>query len=206
MCDNVNNNPFAGLFSTINDAVSFSSQNQTIINENNGIRHVTELENENVHNTTEPTNFRDSKDSEIDTQVNHLLSDIFGITLHATETNGHQKRKLVFIDVDSIEQAVFERLMLPDLESKLIPMEDSQEIYCDSHTLEKQAISYLFQSYCRLQQYKNKLELSNVLHKIRQVILQNAGVALQEPDLFEGQEVICIQLYLISLLKIYAHE
>ncbi|XP_053995108.1 ubiquitin conjugation factor E4 A [Hylaeus volcanicus] len=189
MCDNVNNNPFAGLFSTINDAVSFSSQSQMIINENNGINYVTELENINVPGTTKSTNFQDFKDSKTDSQVNYLLADIFGITLHATEVNEHQKHKLVHVNVDSIEQAVFERLMLPDIESKLVPIENSQHIPCDSHTLKKQVISYLFESYCRLQRYKNKLELSDILDEMRRVILQNAAVALQEPDLFEGQEV-----------------
>ncbi|XP_043248079.1 ubiquitin conjugation factor E4 A isoform X1 [Colletes gigas] len=189
MCDNVNNNPFAGLFSTINDAMSFSSQNQTVIDENNATNYVTEPENINVHDTTEPTDLKNSKDSKINSQINQLLGDIFGITLYATESNDHQKQRLIFVDVDTIEQAVFERLMLPDLESKLVPVEGCQEMPCDSHTLDEQAISYLFESYCRLQRYNNKLELSDTFCQIHQVILQNAGVALQEPYLFEGQEV-----------------
>lgn len=189
MCDNVNNNPFAGLFSTINDAVSFSSQNQAIINESNRVNFVAQFEEKHVDDVTETINFQDSKDFRIDNQVNRLLGDILGITLHGTEVNEHQKRRLVFIDVDSIEQAVFERLMLSDIESKLIPTENSQEILTDSHTTEKQVIPYLFESYCRLQQYKNKEEFSHILSKISQIILQNASVALQEPELFEEQEV-----------------
>ncbi|XP_031827892.1 ubiquitination factor E4A [Nomia melanderi] len=189
MCDNVSNNPFAGLFSTINDAVSFSSQNQTIINEDGGVNYVTKLENINVHDRTIPTNVQDSKGSKIDNQVNHLLADVFGITLHETELNGTNNHKLIFIDADSIEEAVFERLMLPDLESKLVFGGDSQRTSCDPHTLDKQAISYLFQSYCRLQQYQNKEELHDTVCKMQQIILQNTGVALQEPDLFEGQEI-----------------
>ncbi|XP_033329559.2 ubiquitination factor E4A [Megalopta genalis] len=189
MCDNVDNNPFAGLFSTINDAVSFSSQNQTIIKENNEIDYVTKLENINVHDRTKITNVEGSKGSQDDVVVNHLFADVFGITLHATGTDVHKNQKLVFIDVDSIEQAVFERLMLPDPESKIVSFKDSQEISDDSHALEKQAICYLFQSYCRLQRYQNEEELGDVVHKMQQVILQNAGVALQEPDLFQGQEI-----------------
>ncbi|XP_076302287.1 ubiquitin conjugation factor E4 A-like, partial [Lasioglossum baleicum] len=189
MCDNVNNNPFAGLFSTINDAVSFSSQNQAIINESNRVNFVAQFEEKHVDDVTETINFQDSKDFRIDNQVNRLLGDILGITLHGTEVNEHQKRRLVFIDVDSIEQAVFERLMLSDIESKLIPTENSQEILTDSHTTEKQVIPYLFESYCRLQQYKNKEEFSHILSKISQIILQNASVALQEPELFEEQEI-----------------
>lgn len=187
MCDNVNNNPFAGLFSTINDAVSFSSQNQTNINENNKVNHVAQLENKNIDNITGTINFQDSKDSKINNQVNCLLGDILGITLHGIEMNEHQKRRLIFVNVDSIEQAVFERLMLSDLESKLVPIENS--LFTDSHTIEKQVIPYLFESYCRLQKYQNKSEFSNILCKINQVILQNTSVALQEPELFEEQKV-----------------
>lgn len=187
MCDNVNNNPFAGLFSTINDAVSFSSQNQTNINENNKVNHVAQLENKNIDNITGTINFQDSKDSKINNQVNCLLGDILGITLHRIEANEHQKCRLIFVNVDSIEQAVFERLMLSDLESKLVPIENS--LFTDSHTIEKQVIPYLFESYCRLQKYQNKSEFSNILCKINQVILQNTSVALQEPELFEEQKV-----------------
>ncbi|XP_016912491.1 ubiquitin conjugation factor E4 A isoform X2 [Apis cerana] len=187
MCDNVNNNPFAGLFSTINDAVSFSSQNQTNINENNKVNHVAQLENKNIDNITGTINFQDSKDSKINNQVNCLLGDILGITLHRIEANEHQKCRLIFVNVDSIEQAVFERLMLSDLESKLVPIENS--LFTDSHTIEKQVIPYLFESYCRLQKYQNKSEFSNILCKINQVILQNTSVALQEPELFEEQKI-----------------
>ncbi|XP_034174785.1 ubiquitination factor E4A isoform X1 [Osmia lignaria lignaria] len=189
MCDNVNNNPFAGLFSTINDAVSFSSQNQTIINESNRVNYIAQLEDKNVDNTKEITNFQDSKDFRNDSQVNRLLGDIFGITLHIIKSNEEQKRKLVFVNVDSIEQAVFERLMLSDLESKLVPVGNSQDTVNDSHTLEKLVMYYLFESYCRLQRYQNKIECSDIIQKIRQVILQNAAVALQEPKLFEEQEI-----------------
>ncbi|XP_043587076.1 ubiquitin conjugation factor E4 A [Bombus pyrosoma] len=189
MCDNVNNNPFAGLFSTINDAVSFSSQSQAIINENNRVSYVAQLGDKNVDNITGIKNLQGSKDSRIDNQVNRLLGDVFGITLHEIGANEHQKRRLVLVNVDSIEQAVFERLMLSDLESKLVPIDNSQQVLSDPHTTEKQVIPYLFESYCRLQLYQNKPELSDVLCKISRVILQNASVALQEPELFEEQEI-----------------
>lgn len=189
MCDNVNNNPFAGLFSTINDAVSFSSQSQAIINENNRVSYVAQLGDKNVDNITGIKNLQDSKDSRINNQVNRLLGDVLGITLHEIGANEHQKRRLVLVNVDSIEQAVFERLMLSDLESKLVPIDNSQQVLSDPHTTEKQVIPYLFESYCRLQLYQNKPELSDVLCKISRVILQNASVALQEPELFEEQEV-----------------
>ncbi|XP_076286750.1 ubiquitination factor E4A isoform X2 [Lasioglossum baleicum] len=188
MCDNMNNNPFVGLFSSINDAVSFSSQNQTIINENNGVDYVTKLENINVQDRTKPTNVQGLNGSKIDKEVKYLLADVFAITLHETGVN----QRLVFIDVDSIEQAVFERLMLSDPESKLVTLQDTQRNTSTPvvpHILENQAICYLFECYCRLQRYRNEKELDDIVERMQQVILQNAGVALQEPDLFQGQEI-----------------
>ncbi|XP_017885248.1 ubiquitin conjugation factor E4 A [Ceratina calcarata] len=184
MCDNMNNNPFAGLFSTINDAVSFSSKNQPVINEGDKIGHVAQQEEKNV----EVGNVEGSNDSGIDKEVNNILGDVLGITLHGTETN-EQNRRLVFINVDSIEQAVFERLLSSDLESKLVPAGGSPN---DSHVTEKQVIPYLFESYCRVLSESKRQKTpqpSDVLNKIRQTIIQNASVALQEPELFEEQQI-----------------
>lgn len=189
MCDNVNNNPFAGLFSTINDAVSFSSQSQAIINESNRASHVAQLENEHFDDIAGIQNLEDSRDFRTDHQINHLLGDILGITLHELEANEYQERRLVFVNVDSVEQAVFDRLMLPDLESNLVPIDNSQQIFTDPHTTEKRVLIYLFESYCRLQLYQDEPELSDSLFRITQVILQNATIALEEPELFEEQEV-----------------
>lgn len=189
MCDNVNNNPFAGLFSTINDAVSFSSQSQAIINESNRASHVAQLEDENFDDIAGIQSLEDSRDFRTDHQINHLLGDILGITLHELEANEYQERRLVFVNVDSVEQAVFDRLMLPNLESNLVPIDNSQQIFTDPHTTEKRVIIYLFESYCRLQLYQDEPELSDSLFRITQVILQNATIALEEPELFEEQEV-----------------
>ncbi|XP_076764676.1 ubiquitination factor E4A [Xylocopa sonorina] len=190
MCDNVNNNPFAGLFSTLNDAVSFCSQNQAIINGSNRVGYIAQPEDKNADNVVVTTKFQDSQNAKVDCQVNRLLGDIFGITLYETEANEPQKRRLVLVDVDTIEQAVFERLMLSDLESKLVPtVTNSQQIHIDPHTTEKILIPYLFESYCRVQHYENKVQFSDILSKISQIILQNASVALQEPGLFEEQEI-----------------
>ncbi|XP_050589401.1 ubiquitin conjugation factor E4 A [Bombus affinis] len=189
MCDNVNNNPFAGLFSTINDAVSFSSQSQAIINESNRASHVAQLEDENFDDIAGIQSLEDSRDFRTDHQINHLLGDILGITLHELEANEYQERRLVFVNVDSVEQAVFDRLMLPDLESNLVPIDNSQQIFTDPHTTEKRVLIYLFESYCRLQLYQDEPELSDSLFRITQVILQNATIALEEPELFEEQEI-----------------
>ncbi|XP_017794147.1 PREDICTED: ubiquitin conjugation factor E4 A [Habropoda laboriosa] len=183
MCDNVDSNPFAELFSTMDDALSATRPECfTVIKRK--VYYTGQHGIKNVDNVAKTTNFQDFKDPR--KILNCLLGDIFGITL---EANVHENRELVFLDVDSIEQAVFQRLMLPDIKSKLVPIDYSQQSFSDSHTTEEKVIPYLFESYCRLQQYQTTLEISDILCKIRQVILQNASVALQEPELFEEQEI-----------------
>lgn len=188
MCDNVNNNPFAGLFSTTNDAASFSSQNQVIVNETNEHNNAVRPTEKKDNDARESSDFRDTGGS--DSEIDQLLEDVFGIALSTREVNETLKRRLVLVNVDSVEQAVFERLMLPEPELKLIPDDKPGLAPCDSHALEKQAIPYLFESFRRLQRYQSRREFSNVsADEIRQIILQNVATALREPELYEEQEI-----------------
>lgn len=92
MCDNVKNNPFAGLFSTIDDAVSFSSQSQMIINENDEANYIKDLKDKDVRDIEEPANHQVSENCKIDSEVNRLLGDVFGITLHTAEANDRSSK------------------------------------------------------------------------------------------------------------------
>ncbi|KAG5320999.1 UBE4A factor, partial [Pseudoatta argentina] len=174
MCENIRGNPFAGLFSTDNDAVSFSSQH-AIGNEANGADYVEQsldaIKDES-ENTTKPTNFDD--------KVDQLVAHVFGLTLRR-DNNSCAQSSLVYIDADSMEHAVFERLMLPNPKSKM-----QNE---DSHVVETQVITYLYECYCRLKHYQINDDLEKIVRNACQIVLQNVNTALQEPDLFQYQEV-----------------
>ncbi|EFN65888.1 Ubiquitin conjugation factor E4 A [Camponotus floridanus] len=179
MCDNIKGNPFAGLFSTDNDAVSFSSQHQTIANENGNTNYTNELLdtiNNKSENETESTIFDD--------KVNQFMAHVFGLTL-CQNSNSHAHGSLVFIDTDSIEHAVFERLMLSDPKSAVRDIVQG----ADSHILETQVITYLYECYCRLKHYQVNSDLEQIMRNACQIILRNVNTALQEPDLFQYQEV-----------------
>ncbi|XP_066587978.1 ubiquitin conjugation factor E4 A [Prorops nasuta] len=185
MCDNLNSNPFAGLFTTINDAVSFSSQDQPIINDSSNVNHIKQAAENSICDNQNSVNFETSEVLENNIEVK-LLEEAFGITL---KWNNDSKlpSNLVFIDTDSVEHAIFERLMLPDPESKLTLNKSTAPKV--SHATEKKIVPYLFKSYSHLQKYREKVNLSNTISNLCQIILRNISTALQEPELFQGQEV-----------------
>lgn len=175
MCDNIRANPFAGLFSTDNDAVSFSSQH-AIGNEANDANYVersSDAIKDKSENATKPTNFDD--------KVDQLVAHVFGLTLRQ-DNNSCAQSSLVYVDADSIEHAVFERLMLPN------PKPKTQDV--DGHVIETQVITYLYECYYRLKHYQVNGDLEEIVGKACQIVLQNVNTALQEPDLFQYQEVL----------------
>ncbi|KAG7211137.1 hypothetical protein KM043_010462 [Ampulex compressa] len=184
MSDNIKENPFIGLFSTVNDAVSFSSQQPVVDEDRDDDRAVSpsdKLERD-VARARSPS----SKAEREDGQLDDLLENVFGLTLH---DRSNVPKELVFIDTDSIEHAIFERLMLSDPRSKLVSAKGSKSTSCEEHTVEGRPVRYLFESYRRLQLYPARLSFSDTINDVRKIILRNVGTALQEPDLFQGQEV-----------------
>ncbi|XP_072750116.1 ubiquitin conjugation factor E4 A [Anoplolepis gracilipes] len=176
MCDNIKDNPFIGLFSTDNDAVSFSSQHQTIDDESNNTNYMSKL----LATTNNKSEKTESKI--LDDKVNQLVAHVFGLTLHR---DNYAQGSLVFIEADSIEHAVFERLMLSDLKSTVQNI--VQDL--DGHIFQTEVITYLYECYCRLKHYQITSDLKHTIRNACQIVLRNVNTALQEPDLFQCQEV-----------------
>lgn len=185
MCDNVKGNPFAGLFSSVNDAVSFSSQHQTNDDESSNANYVeqsSDVIKDESYNATE------SKTLDVKDKIDQLMADVFGLALRS-DSNNVAQRALIFIDTDSIEHAIFERLMLPNPVAKMTYNQYSCKTPSDGHLVQAQVIPYLYESYCRLKQYHAKKGLEDIIRDACQIVLRNANTALQEPDLFQNQEV-----------------
>ncbi|KAL6256533.1 hypothetical protein P5V15_012646 [Pogonomyrmex californicus] len=175
MCDNISNNPFAGLFS--DNAVSFSSQQHMISVGSNDANYMKcssdAIKNETENATTETTNF--------DEKVDELMAHVFGLTLRRDSGEHPSSRSLIYIDADSMEHAVFERLMLPN------PKAETRNV--DSHVVQTQTLIYLYECYCRLKHYQmNNDDLEETINNACQIVLRNANTALQEPDLFQNQD------------------
>ncbi|XP_012529354.2 ubiquitin conjugation factor E4 A [Monomorium pharaonis] len=174
MCENLKGNPFAGLFSTDNDAVSFLQHHAKSVeaNDANYAKQSSDAIEDNglSEKVAEPAN-----SDQVDDQ---LMARVFGITLRE---DSDAQGSLVFIDSDSIEHAVFERLMLPDPKPA-----KARDI--DNHVVETQVITYLYECYCRLKHYQIDGCEDNVRNAC-QIVLQNVNTVLQEPALFQSQEV-----------------
>lgn len=188
----MNSNPFAGLFSTINDAATFSPQSEVVIKTNEN----TDIEEENFNEQTEEESSKDEfnlENSDKDDRLNELIADVFGITLN-NEKRKKPTRQLVYIDTDSVEHAIFERLLLEKPESRLISKENTKGQDLDNHVIQTEIVPYLFESYCRLQRYRDSDGSYESVENIRNIIMRDISTALQEPDLFVNQEVSNINL------------
>lgn len=189
MCDNISSNPFAGLFTTINDAASFSTQTQVVVNESDESTNIQEVSAQQIlAQETSSNATANSNESERDEQLDELIADVFGITLH------HDKRKkptrqLVFINTDSIEHAIFDRLLMTQPETMLISKENTKGQDLDSHVIQTEIVTYLFESHCRLQRYRVGDGSYETVENIRKIIMRDVSTALQEPELFAEQEV-----------------
>lgn len=165
----MSSNPFAGLFTNVNDAVSFATQDQD----------ETEAEAKPIVEVPDKPKEPLTTDD--------LLAEVFGITIH-NEKKGKVSRQLLFIESDSIDQAIFERLLLTEPQSKLLTK--GTKVQCmDKHVVSTDIFIYLFDSYCRLQKFRIKNIDAEVVENVQQIIIRNASTALQEPSLFGGQKV-----------------
>lgn len=186
MCDNVNSNPFAGLFSTINDAISYSTR---AINAENNDKYTSQSTEEDNDKDKKLFTTQVSECCQIQPEIiNKLMADVFGLMLKSKE-EAQVEKELVFIDTDSVENAIFERLLIPNPKTKLIINKNSNGTYIDGHIVDTQVIPYLYESFCRLRKYRANQGFSNDINNLQHIILRNVATALQEPGLFEGQEV-----------------
>ncbi|XP_058800280.1 ubiquitin conjugation factor E4 A [Phymastichus coffea] len=185
MSNNMNNNPFAALFAPINEAAALSSQKEVTFNKPH--EH-TNSEKEPCKRSQTEELLSNAETAEKDELLDELIADVFGITLYH-EKKKKPTRQLVFINTDSVEHAIFERLLLSEPESSLIAKESTKGQDLDSHVVQTEIIPYLFESYCRLQRYRISDGAYDTVENIRKIIMRDTSTALQEPDVFVGQEI-----------------
>ncbi|CAG2056146.1 unnamed protein product, partial [Timema podura] len=103
---------------------------------------------------------------------------------------------------ETMEQVLFERLLLGDpfiaLLNKTVKSYKSYE-----HSIQKDVLLYLFECYTILSNKKygsKQCCISNELSKIEELIFRNAGTALTQPDLYEGQD------FQTQILRLFENE
>lgn len=156
---------------------------------------------------TSPINVMDKK-------VNSLIEHIFSITINKTP---QKSRQLIFMEdlaavnpttslmnMELLEQALFERLLLNNPRDYLIPNNTQNDETND--IAEDKVILYLYRSYERLSKWcsnQNEDSLKTECEKIKQLILRNASTAQKQPELYENQS---LSEQWLTLLKNYMDE
>lgn len=187
---NENLNPFSALIKEEGETSAPELNNVIINNENSGIMST-------ESNVTSCGQSNMNKDVE---KVNSLVENIFYITLNKdaksedpsyqliyleelAETHGSQK----LIDLETLEQALFERLLLPEPKNYVVPA--NPKAYSD-RVIQPNVFSYLFTAVQNILSYGNpKDEVSkNALQKMLELVFRNAVTALKQPALFENQD------------------
>lgn len=182
------NNPFAGLLG-VPEVNTTSCLNQTLAIQESSIK---------------------SKEVEEAETTNSIVENVFHFTINPLAVEGSSDRQLIYldelaeatkpkvqIDLEALEQALFERLLLVNTEACVIPKTSK---ICKEHVVQKQVFPYLFSSMQNLQTYDfvTTSFVKTAVEKMQSLIFRNAVTALKQPALFEGQN---FSEQLVELLK-----
>ncbi|XP_055912261.1 ubiquitin conjugation factor E4 A [Eupeodes corollae] len=95
-------------------------------------------------------------------------------------------------DMDLLEQALFERLLLPNLSEYLVPKGVALSENETSYVAETQVIVYLCRAFIELEKRRAMNEdasLLDVFEQIKKLILRNSSTSMNQPSLYEGQSL-----------------
>lgn len=150
--------------------------------------------------TTISTPSNQSAINAMDQKINGLIEYIFSFTINRTP---QKNKQLVFMEdsatvnptttlmnMELLEQALFERLLLTNPRDYLIP-NNTQNNETDD-IAEDKVILYLYRAYERLlkwSQNQNESSLTVECEIIKQLILRNASTAQKQPELYENQQL-----------------
>lgn len=133
-----------------------------------------------------------------DQKINTLIEQVFRITVNKTPQKNKQlvymedvadtlTSSLPLINLDVLEQALFERILLTSPSDFLIPNDVKLADY--ELTIEKRVITYLYEAYLRSEKSINPQDtvIVDACKRIQELILRNISTAIKQPDLFDGQ-------------------
>lgn len=145
----------------------------------------------------------DHQGNPLHTKINALIEKVFLITLSKNPPTGARSRQqLVFMEevaqgcgepallnLELLEQALFERILLFNPTDYLIPNNVTTAETED--VAQTKVVLYLYGCYVRNEQTRNQNDsiATDTCQKMKGLILRNACTALKQPDLFEGQNL-----------------
>ncbi|XP_055638836.1 ubiquitin conjugation factor E4 A [Toxorhynchites rutilus septentrionalis] len=135
-------------------------------------------------------------------KINSLIERVFLITFNKDPPKAENNRKVqqlvymedvalgadvTILDMELLEQALFERIILPNPSDYLIPNNVTTDDTDDVR--ETQVVIYLFACYMRNEKLFDQKDsiVVDTYHKMKSLILRNACTAFKQPELFEGQ-------------------
>lgn len=157
---------------------------------------------------------RESTINAMDQKINSLIEHIFSITINRTPQKNKQlifmeelaaiNPKMTLMNMELLEQALFERLLLTNPHDYLIP--NNVEYNETENVAEEKVILYLYRAYERLAKWcrnENEASLNAECETIKQLIIRNASTALKQPELYENQT---LSEQWLMLLRNYVDE
>ncbi|KAL2085833.1 hypothetical protein ACEWY4_019153 [Coilia grayii] len=216
---NISRNPFAALFSSLADAKQFAlgQKHSKPPSEDSG-----DSQSESEHSVSDSIEDNDDSVAEISRSfrsrqelceqlnVNHMIQRIFLITLDNSDPslrggNGIPSRCVYleemaadldgqdWLDMDSIEQALFNRLLLLEPGNHLIYMTSCSmvNLSADRDAGEKCAIPYLYACYQRAKEEVTKVpeKLLPFAVRCKNLTISNARTVLLTPEIYVNQNV-----------------
>uniref|UniRef100_A0A672QLK0 RING-type E3 ubiquitin transferase n=1 Tax=Sinocyclocheilus grahami TaxID=75366 RepID=A0A672QLK0_SINGR len=208
---NISQNPFAALFSSLADAKQFASGQKQCQSQSESDNSVSDSIDDNDDSVAEISrSFRSRQELCEQLNVNHMIQRIFLITLDNSDpslrgSNGIPPRCVYleevaadldgqdWLNMDTIEQALFSRLLLQEPGNHLIYMTSCSvvNLSADRDAGEKRAIPYLYACYCRAKEEITKVPeklLSYAVH-CKNFTVSNARTVLLTPEIYISQNV-----------------
>lgn len=202
--NNPGNNPFLGLFDSVSEAKTFLHENGQ-----------SENSSPSEDSTSKSSDLKEEKETLVpdpaDDALNILIQDIFYITAskHATskplvfveETAAALETPGVF-DIGSLEQALFERLLLEDPGRFVVAPASLGNAAIDHHVIEKEVLTYLFDCYKHLvDQRRWRKDMEDALALMGDLVIRNFVTALISPEIYGNQQ---LHLQFINMFNDYA--
>lgn len=146
-----------------------------------------------------------STSNSLDFRINSLIENVFKFTINKNRNNAtSDKQTLVYldevaattekpvIDLEVLEHALFERLLLEDPTPHLLKSERDRQV--DIRATLNECITYLFECFKDLSQYSRNIqnepeEWKNIINHVMRLIIRNAATALKQPELYSSQDI-----------------
>jgi len=202
--DDLTENPFAALFPSLSVAKTYKESQKR--DQGSPVR--------SRQSPSPPSKHLDlSSDETVKNvqELNNIIEEVFLFTLNKFSVIGGEQDQLIFLssladiigthnqtwlDLETLEQALFERLMLENpLEHLVTGVNRLGGVKALNHsqTIETQAVRYLIGSYRRAMTVRHRLgkgsKYSTDVDRMKEIIVQNLVTAFQEPDFYVGQNL-----------------